>query len=395
MRHRLVVADGDADRFGGGRSALAKGLFQPAVAAAEQGELASLRQQFVQAAEHQVQALLLTQPAHDCKQRLVGRHGQAERPLQRRLATGLACGVLHIEAVGQLHVGRRIPDCRVDRVQDAGEHAGATAQQAIEAAALLGRLDFARVGRADRGELVGVVKAGFHERQLAVVFEPIDAKGRVGQAQVGKIPGWKNALVGQVVHREHAADAASPGRLCKCQVGRRQRGVPVVCVHHFGLPLRIESLRQPGRCPSQQGKAAMVVAVGLTMVVFIRIARPVVERGRVDHIGVQGVVGWHPRDRQATAKQAGAIAPGRTEFGHRHQPGEARNDRRKPWQQHPDIFTGCSQRRRQRACNISQPARLEQRKEFGADLQYPHHQYTAPALAAAGVFMTTWPTSRV
>eukprot|EP01036_Dinobryon_divergens_P045104 gene45104-60217_t len=45
VRERLVVADGHADRLRRGRGALPEGVFEPALAAAQQRELAALREQ--------------------------------------------------------------------------------------------------------------------------------------------------------------------------------------------------------------------------------------------------------------------------------------------------------------------------------------------------------------
>jgi hypothetical protein len=72
------------------RRALAKGFLEPGSPAAQQRELAALRQQRVDAAQHQVQALLLGEPAHHDEQRRVGPVGQPQLMLQHRLAARLA-----------------------------------------------------------------------------------------------------------------------------------------------------------------------------------------------------------------------------------------------------------------------------------------------------------------
>src|SRR5687768_7414320 len=87
---------------------------------------------------------------------------------------------------GEVRISRRIPDLDIDAVQDAGERARTRAQQAFEAAAVLRRLDLARIRRAHRVERRRVDETRLEERNVPVEFEPFDREQRIAQAEPRK-----------------------------------------------------------------------------------------------------------------------------------------------------------------------------------------------------------------
>jgi hypothetical protein len=126
---------------------------------------------------------LLTQAGDGAEQQRIGTLGQAQQALQVPLGQRLAGQpVMVIRGRGE-RVGCRIPDRIVDAVEDAGELVGAVAQHSIEAAALLGGHDFARVTRTHGGDGVGKLQSGFHERDVAVGLDAVEAEQRGRQAQ--------------------------------------------------------------------------------------------------------------------------------------------------------------------------------------------------------------------
>ena len=281
-----------------------KGGFQVRVAIAQQHQLRAAGHQAIHRVQHQGQALLLGQTADHGEQRRVWVGVQAGLDLQGGFAAGFAQQLVVAVGVWQQRVGGGVPDGAVHAVEDAAQLGMAAAQQAVESAAVFGALYFARIGGAHGGEAVGVVQAGFHERDLAPEFQAFELEERPRQAEIGKPRGIKQALVGQVVHREHAGQQRlAAARLH--QAGGHQAGVPVVAVQELGFPAGVTALGQLHRRPGQRGKAAVVVGVGLFVGVFVGVAGAVQQAGRVQHIGVHG-----GRAGQGAVQQPQLGAPG-------------------------------------------------------------------------------------
>ena len=226
VRQRLVVADGHAHRFGAPRRRAArKACFEPArrrCRAARAGRPGPAARRARPSTRCRPFCSVRRLTTHE--QRRIGSGASPSSCCSAALQRALPAGRRASKRCGQQRVGGGVPDRVVDRVQDAGEHAGARAQQAVEAAALLRRLDLARVGRAHGGQPVGVVQAGLHERQLAVEFEPVRRRRpRRGRPSSANCRARKEPLVGQVVHGEHAGRPALGRAPAKAHVGRRQR----------------------------------------------------------------------------------------------------------------------------------------------------------------------------
>jgi hypothetical protein len=133
----------------------------------------------------------------------------------------------------------------------------AAADHAVQPAAELVGGDLARVGGADGGHAVGELQPGLHERQLAVELQPAGDMKRAGRPSRAEVVHRKQALEGQVVHREHRA---APGGRVGGHVGAGHGGMPVVRVHDLGHPAGVEFAGGQVRGhPAQQRKTLQVV----------------------------------------------------------------------------------------------------------------------------------------
>ena len=153
--------------------------------------------------------------------------------------------------------------------------AGAMAQQGREAVAEMLVLDFAGVGRADRRDQRRQLQSGLEEGKLAVVLDAVHVPGMIGQAEGGQVAGGEVALEGDVVHGDDAGGAAFV-----MQPGGRERGLPVIDVHHVRLPAeRRSGLPEQRGDPREQAEADAVVDPVVAMGVQIGTAGTV-EQGR-------------------------------------------------------------------------------------------------------------------
>src|SRR5690606_1903039 len=100
------------------------------------------RSQRIERFDDDVDPLLVRESCDHCEQRPSVL--QAQLVQQRRTTLVLPLERADPITRDECVVVRRVPDARVDPVQDAGECAPAEAQQPVESGAELGRLDFAR-----------------------------------------------------------------------------------------------------------------------------------------------------------------------------------------------------------------------------------------------------------
>jgi hypothetical protein len=262
-------------------------------------------------------------------------------------------------------VSGRIPHRAVDAVEDSRDVAAAAADHAVEAATELMRGDLVGIGRADGGDATGVLQSGFHERQLTVEFEPVRMHHSCRQAELRKVAVRKQALVGQVVHREHRSGR---GRRMRIDPRARHRGMPVVGVQHLRRPLGVELARcQMGADPAEQREALQVVAPFAAVAGLVRAAGAAVQVGRIDDVGRHMAVRQTP--------EAQRDAPGaeqRPELVHGGLVQHRIGDRRQAGQQQARLGAGFDQRLRQRAHHVGQAAGLDQRKDLRGDMQHLH-----------------------
>ena len=344
-------------------------MFQGGVAAAQNQQLSATTHHFLDAAEHQRQAFLFGEPAHQRKQRSIGQQIQTGLGLQGRFVQRLAGQFAPIKRVGEQGIVARVPDAAVHAIQDAAELRGAAAQQPVQTESLFRCLDFAGVAGADGADVVGIDQSGFHERYLAVKLQAVDTKGAGRQTQIGKTSGGKAALVGQVVDGEQGRN---PLRAVPVgHAGRSKPGVPVMAMHQLGAPARVQAVGQVRRAPGQCGEAAVVVRIGVVLRIVVRVAGPVIQAGRHQHIGLQRATGG-TQAGQFTEHDVHALAPGRREAADFFRRAKPRDDGRESGQQGPHRATLRAQRRRQCARHIGKTTGFEQGEQFGADLENAH-----------------------
>ncbi|SXK70483.1 hypothetical protein SB02110_04997 [Klebsiella quasipneumoniae subsp. quasipneumoniae] len=159
------------------------------------------------------------------------------------------------------------------------------------------------------------------------------------------MPGLKQPLIGNVVHRKHRFGRVAAGG----QISRGETRVPVMGVDDFRTPERVKTTGKLGPDPAQQRETQDVIRIILHLLVMIRITRPVIEMRGINQIDAHTV---------KMAKQQ------------RHPPGECLPaghhlrilnpvaDRRKPRQQHAGIQPLGNLRRRERAGDVGQSARF-------------------------------------
>ena len=144
-----------------------------------------------------------------------------------------------------------------------------------------------------------------------------------------------------------------------------------MAMHQLGAPARVQAVGQVRRAPGQCGEAAVVVRIGVVLGIVVRVAGPVIQASRHQHIGLQRATGG-AQAGQFTEHDVHALAPGRREtadFVRRAQP---RDDGRESGQQGPHRATLRAQRCGQCARHIGKTTGFEQGEQFGADLENAH-----------------------
>ena len=280
-----------------------------------------------------------------------------------------------------MRVGARVPGL-VDAVEDAGEPAlaGAGAQKPVEAAAHLGGLDLPRVGLAHRGDLRGVEDAGLQEGQLPVEFGAVDLEGRLRHAEPGQgVPG-EQALIGEVVDRQHARHPpAAPG-----EIGRGQGRLPVVEVQEVGRPVGVGAGGEVRRREAEAGEAQVVVAE-IAVLVAVGRAVALVEVGAEQHVDPQAV------GRLDQAEVAGRNPREALEAGDHRNLGERRADLPVARDQHADVVVR-HQRPGQGGRDLAEAAGLHEVGHLGRGVQDAaaqrgrtgRHRYGYDAVPLAG-----------
>ena len=162
----------------------------------------------------------------------------------------------------------------------------AFAQEAVEAVGVFGFGDFARVGRADGGDVAGVVQPRFEVGHLSVEFEAVGAEHVGRQAEFGEVVAAEDARVGDVVDGKDGFDRDVPG----VQVGECQAALPVVPVDEVGFPPAVRARGQRGAHPAEQAEAQVVVAVVGVVLVVVGVAVAAVEVRRFDEVEADAVV---------------------------------------------------------------------------------------------------------
>ncbi len=207
MRERLVIADDAADLRRDSAAAMArKPCSSMRLARAEQRQLAAALDQARQAGEQQVEPLLARQPRDDAEQRRRRRPAASPNfalqraPCWRRgpRASARCRSAASVASVSGFQISSSMP------LTMPSTSAARRAQQAVERHAELGREDLARIGRRDRGDLVGEPDAAFEKADAAEIFDAVDAAspraaGRAAPSRSAVVM----ALERHVVERQH------------------------------------------------------------------------------------------------------------------------------------------------------------------------------------------------
>ena len=171
---------------------------------------------------------------------------------------------------------------------------GAQAQQALEPAAEFGRRDLPCIVFADGGQMRRVDDATLEEGQLVVEFEAIDVEGGFGRADPAQRLLREQALIGEVVDGQ---DARDPDRV-PGEIGRHQRGLPVIGVHQVRCPIPVQcACRQLGSGRGKASEAHVIVGPVPTRCVAIGIARAVIEFRTEQDVDRQPVPGCRQSER--------------------------------------------------------------------------------------------------
>ena len=178
-------------------------------------------------------------------------------------------------------------------------------------------------------------------------------------------------MVRQVVNGVQARHWGRCPTWPELETSGRQCCMPIVAVHQLWSPVAIKSVGQMGRRPAECGKAAVVVGIWTACGVFVWITGPIKQARRVQHIGTQRPSASRHANELAQA-HGNRFAPGRSKFAHHARGLQRLCDVRETRQQGAHVATHAGQGLRQGAGNVGQTASLEQRKNFGADLQNTH-----------------------
>ena len=149
--------------------------------------------------------------------------------------------------------------------------------------------------------------------------------------------------------------------------------MPVVAMHQLGTPRAVQTIRKVRSAPTQCSKTPVVVGIGVVLPVVVGVARPVIQAGSHQHIGLQRAAAWAQAGK-LTRNDVHFLTPGCREaadFVRRTQTGRYSGE---SGQQNAYRATVGTQRCGQSPGHIGKPTRFEQGKEFGADLENAHVQ---------------------
>ena len=184
---------------------------------------------------------------------------------------------------------RRVPDRRVDSVQDAHDPFPARPQIAIEAHAAFRGTDLVRVRGRDGGDHVRGDDCALEEVHVAAVLDRAARPHVVGEAEAREFLAAVDALIAEVVDREHGRDVVEPGvaPVAPGAEHRRERGMPVVRVKDAGPP--VEPFQRVNRRAHEESEApeAVVLALFVRRVDLIPVEQRVV-RDEVDRHDAPG-----------------------------------------------------------------------------------------------------------
>jgi hypothetical protein len=258
-------------------------------------------QQLGQGAEHQVEPLLRSQPAHRHEQRRVGILRQAQRLLQRGLAAGLAGQLVNADRGGEAVSvpgprPRHPPRSGCPRRRRPRPRTSPSRPQPNSS-----RGDLAGIGGADGGHARRILQPGLHERQLAVELQPAAAHEPRRQAQQRKSAGrtapGRPGCARCRRWRAGGCRAGPPDRRRRWRHASRAHAAPAAAS-------RVEfACGQVGRPPSPATRSAAGCRPLAPWRAQVGVAAAPVHSRRVDHVGRHAAALQRPmrktRDRAA------------------------------------------------------------------------------------------------
>ncbi|MNC13962.1 hypothetical protein D3C75_617240 [compost metagenome] len=164
----------------------------------------------------------------------------------------------------------RVPNFFVHAVKNAGQPslAVALAQQPFHAVGKLWLGYLTGIRRADRRNMISIVKASFQVRNLTVKLQAVHVVERPWQVNFIHMMGVKQPLVSQVVNGKY--------RLCRATTGLEirwyQARMPVMCMHNIRVPEGIQTTCHLSADPSEQCKTVHVIGVSELVSIVIRAA---------------------------------------------------------------------------------------------------------------------------
>ena len=314
---------------------------------------------------------------------MTGRTSAGSNPIARQevgATGGLAGAVGQRVRRGLVRIRRRVPDGRVEPVEDADEPVASRPQRPVQAHPEVGRQRLRGEPRRDGVDDLRALDA--REQQVDPRrVEPDDAVARP-QAELGQAVARRPAVVGEVVQgHDHggAADDRIVG-VALVAVDRGRPGVPVVEVEHVERPVvRAEGLQ---RGPAEQPEPPGVVGVVARRVAVEALA---IERGGMVDQAEAVAVGGDVEDRdRAVARRRARIRD--ADHGG---PLENGRDRHAPVARQEDVDRRLdragrepAERPGQRVDDVGQPAGLGPRFAFGGEHRHAHRHRTAIVRAA-------------
>src|SRR5271166_6535995 len=261
VRQRVVVGDLHAKLLGILFVQLPEHLFVGGLAGAEHRHNQVGAGQAVGYLLHQIEALLRNEAGDDANHWQPRVFCDAERLQQVTFAFGFAGKVFDRVRSSNVLVVFGTPLAVVHAVQDPGDGAGAGAQSAFQAKAILRRLDLQAISPADRGDEVGGGDRALQEIHLAVEFHLRHGEQVPGQHEQRQYLGRKQSLITQVMNGEDGRDVGERWVLGVKRLSQygNQGCLPVVAVKDVGHAEDLRGLQHRAR--EQREPLGVVVIV--------------------------------------------------------------------------------------------------------------------------------------
>ena len=262
----------------------------------------------------------------------------------------LARQVVGLEVMRQMRIAARVPGL-VDAVDDAGQPTLGRdpAGQPVQAGAERLGGDLARVGRADRGHVVGVEQAGLEERHPVVELDAVDVESALGNAEQRHAFAVAQTLVGNVVDGQNGRHA----RALPAQIGRRQAARPVVHVQQVRLPAHAgAACGDLGGGEREAREPQVVVRPVVTLRTGVGAAGALIQRRLENQVQDQPVIG------ACLADAAGVDAGVARQMGHHGDVVRLGDDLGIGGEQHAHIDVAPAQRSRQSRRHVPNPPAL-------------------------------------